>query len=215
MTIEEEEFDSTDPMSEPTSIEDIDFCLAMVEKELYAHTGRVFPQWRSSQAVVPPKTVQIQTLSTRIPFGPLFYPCSGRDFDEPINLFSGSVSEFHFADPINPVRRRALKSRQPHKTSEPRNIPHLGNVITQSSQSFRLRRLNENVISHDKDGVLTLIDDIPAISVFYYRGDSGGEGGSGQCWMGAVLLDLIMSRMISGGCKCRSKREPRGGLRAS
>ena len=87
MTIEEEEFDSTDPMSEPTSIEDIDFCLAMVEKELYAHTGRVFPQWRSSQAVVPPKTVQIQTLATRIPFGALFYPCSGRDFDEPINLW--------------------------------------------------------------------------------------------------------------------------------
>ena len=40
----EEEFDSTDLMSEPTSIEDIDFCVAMAEKELYAHTGRAFLQ---------------------------------------------------------------------------------------------------------------------------------------------------------------------------
>jgi len=202
MEIEEYEFDSTDPMSEPTSIEDIDFCLAMADKELYAHTGRAFPQWRSSQAVVPPKTVQIQTLATRIPLGPLFYPCSGRDIDEPIKLFSGSVSEFHFADPINPVKRITLEKNKRHKISQPKNIPHLGNVINQSGQSFGLRRLNENVVSHDKDGVLTLIDDISAISVFYYRGDSGGEGGSGQYWMGAVLLDLIMSRMISGGIIC-------------
>lgn len=33
MKTEEEKFDSTDPMSELTSIEDIDFCLAMAEKD--------------------------------------------------------------------------------------------------------------------------------------------------------------------------------------
>lgn len=202
MEIEEEEFDSTNPMSEPTSIEEIDFCLAVAEKELYAHTGREFPQWRSSQGVVSQTTVEIQSLAARIPLGPLFYPCSGRDIAAPIKLFSGSVNEFHFADPINPVKRITLEKNQRYKISEPKTIAHLGNVITQPSQSFRLRRLNETVVSHNKDGALTLIDDISAISVFYYRGDSGGEGGSGQYWMGAVLLDLIMSRMISGGIIC-------------
>ena len=64
MEIAEEEFDSTDLMSEPTSIEDIDFCLAMADEELYAHAGRAFPWWHSFQAEVPPKTVKIQTLAT-------------------------------------------------------------------------------------------------------------------------------------------------------
>ena len=54
-------------------------------------------------------------------------------------------------------------------------------------------------MSHHKDGLLTLLDDLGPISVFFYRGDSAGEGGSNQQWLMPVLFDLVVSRLAEGG----------------
>lgn len=37
------------------------------------------------------------------------------------------------------------------------------------------------------------------LGVFFYRGDSGGEGGSGNLWLAPAKIDLICSRLSDGG----------------
>jgi hypothetical protein len=64
------------------------------------------------------------------------------------------------------------------------------------------RQVNEGsciVYSHEKDGLLTLLQDIPFLSVFYYRSDSYGEGGSNQRWLEPVLFHTLLARLLDGG----------------
>jgi len=42
--------------------------------------------------------------------------------------------------------------------------------------------------------LLTLND----ISVFFYRGDSPGEGGSGQWWFSPQLFKILTSKLVNG-----------------
>lgn len=40
---------------------------------------------------------------------------------------------------------------------------------------------------------------IRKLAVFYYRGDSMGEGGSGQWWLGPALFDMVLEKLVDGG----------------
>lgn len=55
---------------------------------------------------------------------------------------------------------------------------------------------------HSKVGLLTLVDDMRSLSIFYYRGDSGGEGGSGQRVLGPVGFHCVLARLLNGGLIC-------------
>ncbi len=54
------------------------------------------------------------------------------------------------------------------------------------------------VICHRNDGVLTLCS-LDNLSVFFYRGDSMGEGGSGQWWLGPKMFNFVLDKLLDGG----------------
>lgn len=54
------------------------------------------------------------------------------------------------------------------------------------------------VFCHNNDGVITL-SSLNNISVFFYRGDSIGEGGSGQWWLGPKLFNYLLDKLLDGG----------------
>lgn len=57
---------------------------------------------------------------------------------------------------------------------------------------------NIQIITHCLDSAITLML-LENISVFFYRRDSPGEGGSGQWWMGEELLRILTDKMVDGG----------------
>lgn len=54
------------------------------------------------------------------------------------------------------------------------------------------------VFCHCNDGIITL-SSLDNISVFFYRGDSIGEGGSGQWWLGPKLFNFVLDKLLDGG----------------
>ena len=69
---------------------------------------------------------------------------------------------------------------------------------------------------HSKDGLLTLVEDIRSLSIFFYRGDSDGEGGSGQRAtgngqratgngqrvLGPVVFHCVLAGLLDDGMIC-------------
>jgi hypothetical protein len=47
--------------------------------------------------------------------------------------------------------------------------------------------------------VSALKNDIPEISVFFYRGDSPGEGGSGNHWLNQPHINSVLDKMVNHG----------------
>jgi hypothetical protein len=106
--------------------------------------------------------------------GSLFYPCCGSDIDHAMSAFGPYVLDCHFADPYQTVRNRSRRARNLKKIS----VPGVEDVVVGGAGGERIDNAACVAYSHAKDGLLTLIEDIGALSVFYYRGDSGGEGGA-------------------------------------
>jgi hypothetical protein len=55
-------------------------------------------------------------------------------------------------------------------------------------------RRSVEILRHHCDN-LEAFDSVKNISVFFYRGDSYGEGGSGQMWMGKELFPKIVEKL--------------------
>lgn len=51
---------------------------------------------------------------------------------------------------------------------------------------------------HIQDGLATFIT-LPPVSVFFLRGDSEGEGGSGQRWLGERVFKVVLDKLVDGG----------------
>ena len=134
-----------------------------------------------------------------IPEGPLLYPCCGSDTEDAISKFGPSVSACHFADPYNPPM-----GKRPGEYLRPTEIPFIGNIVLGDGKSWRVESdvYPCPVVIHQKDGLLTLLQDIDHLAVFYYRGDSHGEGGSDQCWLFPVLFEVVISKLLEGGVVC-------------
>jgi hypothetical protein len=54
------------------------------------------------------------------------------------------------------------------------------------------------VFCHCNDGIITLFS-LDKLSVFFYRGDSIGEGGSGQWWLGPNLFNFVLDKLLDDG----------------
>lgn len=212
--MEEEENEDFDPKANnqsPRDISEIDMCIAYARSQLLAKTGKRIPEWRSTTKFQPVRNIKFSNLSIEIPIGCLFYPCAGDDLEFPINFFAGHVEEFHFADSFsrnygipNAAKRQQLIDHEP--------IPWIGRVIDRPGKLIRKDINGNRVVMHNKDGLLTFLENLPTISVFFYRGDSCGEGGSGQLWQGPVLLDLVLSRVMEGGLVCTDESNGSGPL---
>lgn len=56
----------------------------------------------------------------------------------------------------------------------------------------------KNIYTYGVDGFTSLLT-LDNISVFFYRGDSIGEGGSGQWWFGKNIFETLLDKMVEGG----------------
>lgn len=140
-----------------------------------------------------------QWIQQGIPEGPLFYPCCGSDIDDALHRFGPFVTACHFADPYHPplVKRGIENFRRIE-------VPDIGNVLLGNGKSWD-RSSDRHpcpVVVHQKDGLLTLLQDIKNLAVFYYRGDSSGEGGSDQRWLFPVLFEIVLTKLMEGGIVC-------------
>jgi hypothetical protein len=195
----------------PLCLKNLDICIASASAQLESLTGRVIPRWRSTLPRVDSRQVECDSLGIQLPIGPFFYPCSGDDDRDAVSFFHSMVSEFYFSDPFRPLRRSLERDTSPSKRDTV-IVEGIGNVVNHIGAFRSFNRNGQSFVSYQKDGVLTLLDHLPFISIFYYRGDSSGEGGSDQHWGGPVLLDLVLSRILNGGIICCDESNAYGPL---
>lgn len=151
--------------------------------------------------------------------GFLFYPCAGTDLVLPLTLFQPYIDFHLFADKayFHP-RRTGLMQAAPvcqhqslaplfdqaeliHASMEGEYIESHGHDITPCTYTERYQT-GERLFDIDRRrgyGVSALRIAVPHISVFFYRGDSEGEGGSGNPWLSARLFVKVLARMHDQG----------------
>ncbi|WP_005031502.1 hypothetical protein [Holophaga foetida] len=176
---------------------EIDAMRREADRHLQELAGARLPEWSEHSALAGHMT-PCPFLGTEIPWGELFYPCCGDDIGHALQVFGPYVSRCRFADVFKPAGHRP-KFRS-HTSGK--GLPHIGTVICGEEASKDLEGYPLPVTSHRKDGLLTFLQDLGPLAVFYYRGDSAGEGGSDQRWLMPVLLDVILSRLLEGGLIC-------------
>ena len=155
----------------------------------------------------------------------LFYPCSGNDLSVPIELFAPFITDFWFVDrgyftpghqdtkryqldlPADVIKPTIKDSNlykfidktivgRPSGTSTVRTIKPC--VLTEqylhlpTGLEFRIHRRRGY-------GFCGFRKEIRSLGVFFYRGDSMGEGGSGNLWLNPKHLNNICDKLIDGG----------------
>lgn len=164
-------------------------------RALQACVGVSLPAWSDVPAKAARTCLQ-STWQVPVPEGSLFYPCCGRDTEHALAMFGDCVTRLHFADPIAPPWSPRVREPRPVITM----LPHVGNVAVVAGSPRRPSRIARGkAVSHRQDGLLALIGLPDPLAVFYYRGDSGGEGGSDQRWLAPVLLDVVLGSLLDGG----------------
>ena len=151
----------------------------------------------------------------------LYYPCSGRDFSQPIRTFANDVDTFWFAD-------TSYLHRFPSGVERGRlQLPPIFEVVGHSKQNLQLPNENEApaiqiqwqhrrserlidawFLSMDAVSVFRELQSArKPISVFWHRRDGTGEGGSNLWWLhpnpgmhGAPgFLDDVLASMANHG----------------
>lgn len=155
----------------------------------------------------------------------LFYPCSGNDIEVPIRLFSPHVTEFWFvdrgyftpghqdtkqygfdrpADEVAPVLVQDADYQllgtniegQPYWRLSSRDIEPC--ILTETYRHLPSGRTIQ-IKRRRGYGFSAFRNDIRQIGVFFYRGDSQGEGGSGNLWLKPDHINEICAKLIDGG----------------
>ncbi len=179
---------------EPLTFEQIEEWAAEASQELKRRTGAVLPRLTSSPQR-PRHSVRCPQLGIQIPRGSLFYPCCGTDTSDAIRLFGECVTTFYFADPYNPPPPVPEAKNDSH----PIDIPHIVTVVPGPGERRETNDSTRTILSYRKDGLLTFIEDVRELSIFYYCGDSYGEGGSNQRWLEPVLFHAVLGKLLDGG----------------
>lgn len=155
----------------------------------------------------------------------LFYPCSGNDLITPITLFSPYISNFWFVDrgyftpghqdtrfdgldapadeqpPLladNPLYR-LLDTRIKGKVSQRRKVDIDPCILTEHYEHLAT---GKTICIHKRRGYgfsAFRNEDLGDLGVFFYRGDSSGEGGSGNHWLKADHMGEILAKLLPGG----------------
>ena len=155
----------------------------------------------------------------------LFYPCSGNDLLKPIQLFSPYVTEFWFVDrgyfaPGHQDTRHygydAPADRHRPVLIDDHDYEHVNSNVngdTRGSkyevdikpiiltESYKHIPTGRTIKIHKRRGYgfSAFRREITSLGIFFYRGDSAGEGGSGNMWLKTEHIDEILNKMIDGG----------------
>lgn len=157
----------------------------------------------------------------------LFYPCSGMDIHRPIRLFSHYIDDFWFvdrgyfspgyqdtsgygcdapADEQIPLLRNKRNYRFIEKdirgpVAWDWHDPEIEPCVL--GERYEHLPTNRKITIHRRRGygysAFRTEKDISPLGVFFYRGDSMGEGGSGNQWLAPDHLSEICERLIDGG----------------
>lgn len=154
--------------------------------------------------------------------GTLFYPASGQDLAGPLAAFLSHIDDFWFvdrgyfvhrgADRGHPVSLRQAGFRfegceieGPPLSVEERRVDERGRpypYIQPCTRTDRYREVDSGRmvrIRRRRGFGQRSIELVPRIHVFFHRGDSPGEGGSGLAWWSRRWKDLVLDRLVDGG----------------
>lgn len=155
----------------------------------------------------------------------LFYPSSGNDWKTPIKLFSPIITEFWFVDrgyfhPGHcdtchygfdaPADKQAplLKKDSDYMLIKtgirgPVSWKWQGGYIEPCilTETYIHQSSKKQIRIHRRRGYgfSAFRKQIHEIGVFFYRGDSGGDGGSGNLWLESGHLNEVCEKLLDGG----------------
>jgi hypothetical protein len=149
----------------------------------------------------------------------LFYPSSGNDLITPVKIFSPFVTEFWFVDKGYFVPGHPNTRSYGLDVPADKQAPLLGSnkdyklVDTQLSGAANRDKepsvLTERYLHHSSGKHITIhrrrgygfrvFREIKKLGVFFYRGDSLGEGGSGDLWLESDHIDEICEKLNPAG----------------
>jgi hypothetical protein len=159
----------------------------------------------------------------------LFYPCSGNDLLLPIELFSPYVTDFWFVDRgyFSPGHQDTKDfgldvsaDKQPlalvlgkdtryeyvensRKIDGPPSWRFENRDISPCilSETYRHKETHREIRIHLRRGYgfSAFRSEIKELGVFFYRGDSWGEGGSGNLWLEEGHMDEVCNKLIDCG----------------
>jgi hypothetical protein len=155
----------------------------------------------------------------------LFYPCSGADLITPIRLFSPYIQDFWFVD--RGYFRSSHQDTREYGLDRPadQHAPLLQRVSDYRLIDVRIEGPHDQsgydtdikpcvrteVYEHLPSGRLITVnmrrgygysafrDDIGSLGVFFYRGDSQGEGGSGKHWLKKEHIREVLAKLDNHG----------------
>jgi hypothetical protein len=148
----------------------------------------------------------------------LFYPCCGDDLDNPLRIYIHLIKDFWFVDilshhnHINDHTNKLLRSLGYEWKKE---IKDKFNGITLCKKEYyaiEVKTFTYIKISDGRevnihrccgkgyDALRSVFDgNNYTLGVFFYCGDSPGEGGSGFYWLGSKLFPYVLGRLADGG----------------
>ena len=159
----------------------------------------------------------------------LFYPCSGMDLMSPIALFSDYIDDFWFVDRgyFSPGHQDIRFSEEKYDRAADRQPPVLDGIDEYVflgkdirgpvswkwmdpniepclvTEKYLHRPTGRQITVRRRRGygysAFRTEKGISPLGVFFYRGDSMGEGGSGNMWFKSENLAAICSMMSEGG----------------
>lgn len=155
---------------------------------------------------------------TRMPRGSLFYPSAGRDIETPIAMFHAHVERFWFVDTTYDTEDTRSLPRLPDQFQvvDEKSLTASGTTIRRHER-FELQVFSRKVVTRDSgrtfdvgfcrgrgyDAFRSLIvEPVRTLSVFFHRGDSAGEGGSGFNWLKRKRLKNVLSVLPANGLVC-------------
>lgn len=177
-----------------------------------------------------------QEVREKISGSTLFYPCSGHDLFVPIRLFSPWVSDFMFvdrgyftpgsgdtrnygfdvpADRIPPLLEkepgyRLLDKQIRGPASWPTGYRDIEPCLLTETYLHIETGRKIHIKRRRGYGFSAFRKEIHSVGVFFYRGDSPGEGGSGNIWMGTEHVYEICEKLIDGGLIVTDGSQARG-----
>jgi hypothetical protein len=139
----------------------------------------------------------------------LFYPSAGRDFLFPLLVGMPYCTDFFFYEEI-------IRSDGPRKLRLAineivrRSAGRVGDVAVGEPLEFEFDSVSRRAWIVHEDNTTFLTKDIP-LAFYFHRGDSLGEGGSGQMWDSDLLPSLLAKSVPGIGCHILTDGKP-GGL---
>ena len=144
----------------------------------------------------------------RLQAGTLFYPSAGYDISTPIEVFSSRLNNFWFVDPIytgspllennsnyqfvdDPNNQKRSISGKTLRKREPFEIEIYQETYKRKQDQRRITVYQCKGRGYDAFRTL-LKSQQTQLSVFFYRGDSPGNGGSGFDWLKKPRLKNVL-----------------------